>query len=399
MTAFALSFAVVMLFLAALIRAAGASLVRTPRADALHDAAGGDEWAAAVAEMLEDRPGLQPSINVVHSALLLAATVPTVWVLSERSMPGATRLALFVGLGLFILFMGDVVPRSVGRSRARSFAYRWSRLLKTVVRIGAAANDLVEDDEDEQEEDDDESDAQEMELITSVLGFSDTLVREVMVPRTDMQTIAGSLTSDEALDAAIEHGYSRIPVVGQDIDDILGLLFAKDLLKVMDEGMGPQPIQSIMRTMYFVPETKKVPDLLKSMQASGSHMAVVVDEFGGTSGIVTIEDLLEELVGEIVDEFDTEKPLVVSNEDGSLMVDARLAVEELSELVGQELPNEEWDTVGGLILGLAGRVPEEGEAFHVGDIVLTCIQVQGRRVSKVKVQMEGLDTTLAADSA
>ena len=393
MTAVALSFTVVMLFLAALIRAAGASLVRTSRADALHDAAGGDERAAAVAVMLEDRPGLQPAINVVHSALLLAATVPTVWALSERSMPGVTRLALFVGLGLFILFMGDVAPRSVGRSRARNFAYRWSRLLKAVVRIGAAANDLVEDD--------DEADAQEMELITSVLGFSDTLVREVMVPRTDMQTIAGSLTSDEALDAVIEHGYSRIPVVGQDIDDILGLLFAKDLLKIMDEEMGPQPIQSIMRTMYFVPETKKVPDLLKSMQASGSHMAVVVDEFGGTSGIVTIEDLLEELVGEIVDEFDTEKPLVVHNEDSSLMVDARLAVEELSELVGQELPDEEWDTVGGLILGLAGRVPEEGEAFHVGDIMLTCFQVQGRRVSKVKVQMqtEEPDTTLAADPA
>lgn len=398
MSAAALSFAFVMFLLAALIRAAGASLVRTPRADALHDAAGGNKRAATVAELLEDRPGLQPSINVVHSALLLAATVPTVWVASEQPMAGTTRFGIFVGLGLFVLFMGDVVPRSVGRSSASSFAYRWSRLLQAVVRIGGAANDLVDDDDEgDGEDDEDETDAQEMELITSVLDFSDTLVREVMVPRTDMQTIAGSLTSDEALDAVIEHGYSRIPVVGQDIDDILGLLFAKDLLKIMDEETGPQPIQSIMRKMYFVPETKKVPELLKSMQASGSHMAVVVDEFGGTSGIVTIEDLLEELVGEIVDEFDTEEPLVVPDEDGSLMVDARLPVEELSELVNEDLPDEEWDTVGGLMLGLAGRVPEEGEVFHVGDVVLTCIQVQGRRVSKVRVERTGKKLTM--DSA
>jgi len=387
----ALSFAFVMLLLAALIRAAGATLVRTPRADALHDAAGGDSRAALVAELLEDRPGLQPSINVVHSALLLSATVPTVWVLSSREMSPTTRFGLFLGLGLVVLFFGDVAPRSFGRSRSHSFGYRWSLLLSVVVRVGSAANDLVDDDDEDQEEvDDDEADAQEMELITSVLDFSDTLVREVMVPRTDMQTIAGSLTSDEALDAVIEHGYSRIPVVGQDIDDILGLLFAKDLLKIMDEETGPQPIQSIMRTMYFVPETKKVPELLKSMQASGSHMAVVVDEFGGTAGIVTIEDLLEELVGEIVDEFDTEEPLVVPGEDGSLLVDARLAVEELSELVDEELPDEEWDTVGGLMLGLAGRVPEEGEVFHVGDITLTCIQVQGRRISKVRVERSGM---------
>lgn len=390
----ALSFALVMLLLAALIRAAGATLVRTPRADALHDAAGGDSRAALVAELLENRPGLQPSINVVHSALLLSATVPTVWVLSSRDMSPTTRFALFIGLGLVVLFFGDVAPRSFGRSRSHGFGYRWSQLLRVVVRVGSAANDFVEDDEEEDLDDDDAADAQEMELITSVLDFSDTLVREVMVPRTDMQTIAGSLTSDEALDAVIEHGYSRIPVVGQDIDDILGLLFAKDLLKIMDEETGPQPIQSIMRKMYFVPETKKVPELLKSMQASGSHMAVVVDEFGGTAGIVTIEDLLEELVGEIVDEFDTEEPLVVSVEDGSLLVDARLPVEELSELVDEELPDEEWDTVGGLMLGLAGRVPEEGEAFHVGDITLTCVQVQGRRVSKVRVERSG--KTLAA---
>lgn len=393
----AIVFSVSMLLLAALIRAAAASLVRTPRADALHDAANGDVRAARSAELLEDRSGLQPSINVVHSALLIAATVPAAWVASERATSSLARFGLFVSLGLVMLFLGDVVPRSVGRNASSTFAYRWSRLMAVVVRVGSAANDLVEDDDDDDEASDEEelADAQEMELITSVIDFSDTLVREVMVPRTDMQTIQGSLTSDEALDAVIEHGYSRIPVIGNDVDDVLGLLFAKDLLKIMDEEKGPQPIQSIMRQMYFVPETKKVPDLLRSMQASGSHMAVVVDEFGGTSGIVTIEDLLEELVGEIVDEFDDEEPLVVTESDGTLMIDARLAVEELSELVGEDLPDEEWDTVGGLMLGLAGRVPEEGESFYVGDVMLTCVQVQGRRVSKVRVSRSS--EPLAAD--
>jgi CBS domain containing-hemolysin-like protein len=140
-----------------------------------------------------------------------------------------------------------------------------------------------------------------------------------------------------------------------------------------------------MRQAYFVPETKRLSELLRELQADQVHLAVVVDEFGGTAGLVTIEDLLEEIVGEIVDEYDVEEPMVVDEGGGVFLVDARLPADELGVLVGAELPEGDWDTVGGLLLGLAGRVPREGEVFEVGAFTLTAVRVQGRRISQVRV--------------
>ncbi len=182
----------------------------------------------------------------------------------------------------------------------------------------------------------------------------------------------------------IEHGFSRLPVTGDGTDDIVGLAYAKDLLQIMDRGEGPRPVSELMRPVYFVPETKRVADLLEDMQAGKVHMAVVIDEFGGTAGLVTIEDLLEELVGEIVDEYDTEAPLVFEAGEQEYLVDGRLSVEELGQLLGVALPREEWDTVGGLVLGLAGRVPRESEAFEHQGVTLTVLRVQGRRVAQVR---------------
>lgn len=391
MTNLAYLVSVVLLILAAGLRAAGASLVRTNRADALHDAADGVENAAIVANLLEDRAGLQPSLGIVHIALLISATVPAAWAVSVSETGRAARAAALVGVAIIVLFGGDILPRSLGRSRPRRLAYRFAGGLRRAARLGAAANDLVED-ADEDADEDVESETfgrEEKELISSVIEFSDTLVREVMVPRPDMLTISSSLTSEEALDAVIANGYSRIPVSGVGVDDILGTVYAKDLLRLMDEGGGPVAVKDLMRPAYFVPETKKVAFLLRDMQTSQIHMAIVVDEFGGTSGLVTIEDLLEELVGEIADEYDTEEPMVVPDGQGGLLVDARLSVEELSTLVREDLPSDEWDTVGGLVLGLAGRVPREGEAFEFGDIVLRCVRVQGRRIAKVRVNRPG----------
>lgn len=398
MTWLALATAVVLLLLSAVLRSGGASLVRTSRADALHDAADGDERAAIVAELLVDRTGLQPAIGLVHSGLLIVTTLLATWLLSIRIDEGWLLASSLVAAAVLLLFLADVLPRTIGRRRPRTLAYRYARLLRWAASFGAAATDLGED-EDEGDarpgvqfdgHDRDEDDRKEIELISSVLEFSDTLVREVMVPRTDMVTVAASVTSDEALDAVIEHGYSRVPVIGGSSDDILGFVYAKDLLKLMDEGSDAISVQQLMRQAVFVPETKRVSDLLREMQATQHHIAVVTDEYGGTAGIVTIEDLLEELVGEIVDEYDTPEEFVIAGPNGELHVDARLPVEDLSELVGDELPDEEWDTVGGLMLGLAGRVPKEGEAFMIGDLTLTCLAVQGRRVLRVGVHRTGV---------
>jgi CBS domain containing-hemolysin-like protein len=162
------------------------------------------------------------------------------------------------------------------------------------------------------------------------------------------------------------------------------MIYARDLLELFDKESPVRTVGEICREAYFVPETKQIAGLLRDMQENQLHLAIVVDEFGGTAGIVTIEDLVEEIVGEIVDEYDEEEPMVVEV-DGDWIVDARLDVDELAELVGAELPSEEWDTVGGLILDLAGRVPEEGEAFDLDGLVFTATTEQGRRVSKVRV--------------
>ncbi|VAV96401.1 Magnesium and cobalt efflux protein CorC, partial [hydrothermal vent metagenome] len=284
-----------------------------------------------------------------------------------------------------------LLPRTLGRNRPAFLAYRFAWLLKPAIAIGDAASDLVtefDDDQTASEPDDDEDDRKEKELISSVLDFTDTIVREVMTPRPDMISIAGTESTDAALDLVIAEGRSRVPVVGEDIDHIEGVLYARDLLKLMDNEEDARLCSQFMRPAYFVPETKRVSELLRDMQTNQVHLAIVVDEFGGTAGLVTIEDLLEELVGEIVDEYDDEEPMVEILSDDELLVDARLDVDALSELTDTELPAEEFDTVGGLVLDLAGRVPREGEAFTYQGLVLVADQVQGRRVSRVRISKQ-----------
>jgi CBS domain containing-hemolysin-like protein len=387
-TPLAAAVAVALLAVAGALRAAGASLVRTSRADALHDAAEGNGRAALVADLLEDRPRLQPSLTMVHSTMLVGASLAAALGVA-RVAAGWALLWDLVVLGAVLVVVGDVLPRQLGRRRPRRLAYQFAPLLRQAARWGSRAADLTEEEppEGEQEEETDEGsqDRQERELISSVLEFSDAVVREVMTPRTDMVTMPASFTTDQALELVISHGLSRIPVEGDGRDQILGICYAKDLLRLMDAGAAAKSVSEIMRGPYFVPETKRVAGLLREMQANKVHMAVVVDEFGGLAGLVTIEDLLEELVGEIVDEYDQEEPMAVPQRDGTYLVDGRMAVDELAELLEMVLPEDDWDTVGGLLLGLAGRVPREGEEFELPQALFVAERVQGRRVSRVRV--------------
>jgi len=381
----ALAFSGILILVTAVLRAAGASLVRTPRADALHDARSGDQRAGRIAELLSDRAIIQPALGLVNTGLLMLAVVPAVWAFSR--MAEGVRLAIYlVMVGLVVLAFGDILPRTLGRNRPRTMAYRFAWLLAPMISLGHTTADLVADLDDEEEEDEDaEAEAHERELISQVIDFADAIVREVMVPRPDMITCSVETSSEEALDLFLEAGKSRIPVYGDDTDDILGVLYARDLLQLWDDEVGHRPARDLMRDAYFVPETKKVPDLLREMQANQVHMAIAVDEFGGTAGLVTIEDLLEELVGEIADEYDDEEPMIISDADGSYLIDARLDIDDLGELIGSAIPDEEWDTVGGLILGLAGRVPAEGETFEFSRRTLTVERVQGRRVAQIRL--------------
>ena len=215
----------------------------------------------------------------------------------------------------------------------------------------------------------------EREMIHSVFSLGDTIVREVMVPRTEMVWIEADKTVRQALVLFIRSGFSRIPVIGENVDDVLGILYLKDAVRA-----GPDvPVDALMRAATFVPESKPVDDLLREMQAARTHIAIVVDEYGGTAGLVTIEDILEEIVGEITDEYDIERPPIEELGDGSVRISARLSVEDLEELFGVELPDDEVETVAGLLAQALGRVPIPGAEARIDGLLLVAEGTTGRR--------------------
>jgi CBS domain containing-hemolysin-like protein len=211
-----------------------------------------------------------------------------------------------------------------------------------------------------------------------------------MTPRPDMVTVEADATVRGALETALGAGYSRIPVEGEaGIDDIIGIAYTKDLVRDERAGKVNQAVRDSMRPPKFVPESKEVSDLLREMQEEKFHMAIVVDEYGGTAGLITLEDLLEELVGDIVDEFDVEEPTVERLDDGSVLVSALYSVDDADELLGAELPHGPWDTVGGLMLDLAGRVPSPGDSVEVDGFRFTAVDVRGRRIGRVRIEPTG----------
>ena len=232
-----------------------------------------------------------------------------------------------------------------------------------------------------------EIEEEEKELIHSIFEFGDTVVREVMTPEPDIVALDISSSLDEVLDMVVRHGFSRIPVYRERRDEIVGIVYAKDVLREIHAlGDRARGLEELIRKPHFVPESKKVADLLRDMQSEKFHVAVVVDEYGGVAGLVTLEDLLEEIVGEIVDEYDREEPQVEPAGDGRYRVNARLPVDELNELLDTELPYEEWDTVGGLMMGILGRLPIQGEQVEFQELRFTAERVQGRRISKVLIE-------------
>ncbi|WBB76955.1 hemolysin family protein [Micromonospora sp. WMMD1128] len=221
----------------------------------------------------------------------------------------------------------------------------------------------------------------ERQMIHSVFALGDTIAREVMVPRTEMVWIEERKTLAQALALFLRSGFSRIPVIGENVDDVLGVLYLKDLIRRTqgDREAREMPVAELMRQATFVPESKPVDDLLSEMQAARNHLVIVVDEYGGTGGLVTIEDILEEIVGEITDEYDVERPPVEHLPDGAVRVTARLPVENLGELFDTELPTDEVETVGGLLAQALGRVPIPGAEAEVAGLRLIAEGTTGRR--------------------
>jgi CBS domain containing-hemolysin-like protein len=269
-----------------------------------------------------------------------------------------------------------------GSNRRSGFIERISRLVTGSKRTTEQEiNDFIDASEEGGLVNEDES-----EMIRSIFSLGTTIVREVMITRSEMVCVTVDATLRELLDTIIACGHSRIPVYEDSIDNIIGLLYAKDLLKVWGTDVNHLSVREIMRPPYFIPESKNLEQLLQEFKRKRVHLAIVIDEYGGTSGLITIEDLLEEIVGDIQDEHDREESLLTVNPDGSITADGRLPVEELEEHFAIQIERDKFDSVGGLVFHLTGKIPAIGDIIEGAGICLKILDADLRRVKKVAIR-------------
>ncbi len=230
-------------------------------------------------------------------------------------------------------------------------------------------------------------DQEEKELIHSIFEFGDTIVREVMVPRPDIIAIEDDRSLRDVQALVLTHGTSRIPVydADEDLDQVIGIIFAKDVLKALHQGKQDLPLSELVRDARYVPESKKVGILLREMQQGKFHLALVTDEYGSVTGLVSLEDLLEELVGEITDEYDLEELEIEPVSAGVYRVNGKASIDDVNDVLEAELPDEEWDTIAGLVLDLFGRIPDEGEEVTFEGLTFRAEEIQGRRIASVMI--------------
>ncbi len=322
-----------------------------------------------------------PSMLMILGVLLLAAVLVfwLEWVveaaISRHPEAWAMRLAPSVRLITAILSPLLLLPLVFSRKKGEAqepVATVTEEELKSMVDAGHEGGVLEGD---------------ERQMIYSIFELGDTLVREIMLPRIYITALDVSTPLQEAVDELIKSGHSRVPVYEESVDNVLGLLYAKDLLKIWRKGDKIESLRSLLRPATFVPEAKKVDELLEEMQSGHVHMAMVVDEYGGIAGLVTLEDIFEEIVGEIQDEYDqSEEAPFVQAGDGEYVFQGRVDLRDFNEVMGSQLPTEETETLGGFIYEQVGRVPTSGESLQVGDIHLTIEQVTGRRIRKVRAR-------------
>ncbi|HYA40101.1 MAG TPA: hemolysin family protein [Syntrophobacteraceae bacterium] len=224
----------------------------------------------------------------------------------------------------------------------------------------------------------------EGEMIQGIFSFRDTIAREIMIPRTDTVYAEAQTKLSEMIRIILESGHSRIPIYQDNIDNIVGTLHAKDLLRFW--GTSDMAVRDTMRPPYFIPETKKISEVLNDLRDNKSHMAIVIDEYGGTAGILTLEDIIEEIIGEIMDEYDSEQQLIVEHDDGSISVNARLDVDKLEDFLQVELPEGDFESVGGFIISLIGKVPEVNETVIYDGLEIVIEAATSRKIDRARIR-------------
>ncbi len=401
MTGWLLAAALALTLLVGWCASAEAALARISRAGAKELGRGAGEGSTPLQVVLADVQRYLSVLVLVRIAAGLSATMLVVAVLLHWLGHGWRAFVVTAAVMTVVIYVAaGIVPRSLGQRSAVRVATAAASVLAPLMRLlgplprlllspGSAASrggppgseedlrglvDLLEQRQVIQPD--------ERAMIHSVFELGDTIVREVMVPRTDMVFVERGKTLRQALSLALRSGFSRIPVIGENEDDIVGTAYLKDIVTRSyehREGESVEKVDSIMRPATFVPESKPIDALLREMQARQIHLAIVIDEYGGTAGLVTIEDILEEIVGEIADEYDKEQPPVEWLGEGRARVTARLPVEELAEVFGVRIEAEDVETVGGLLAQRLGRVPIAGSVATVAGLRLTAESLAGRR--------------------
>ena len=376
----------------------------------------GSGRARTVDELLDRSHNLQATMIFLDTAAVALASALVTSVALSHFPPWGVVLTVFLAV-VIMLVLGRAVPRSLALRLPDEAALACARIARIAVivlapitgiingiatliisllRIPASSQSTAMATEEEliqlvrDEAGDNRIEKGEVDLVNSIFRFTDTTVRDVMAPRVDMVGVPRQATVRAAVDVALEAGHSRLPVYDGSLDRIVGVVYAKDLLQFVGRANANASIVAVMRPPLFVPEGKGVPELLRELQARRVHIAIVIDEYGGTAGLVTIEDILEEIVGEIQDEYDTEPPLVETLPDGAYIVNARMEVGDFEQLMDVHWAEDEQERepLAGLIFDRIGRIPDVGDEFWIEGIKFTVLEIENQRLTKVKVERE-----------
>lgn len=405
-----------LIFLSAIFSSAETAFLSTNKIRMRNLQEDGEKKADLVLTMLENQSKLISTLlvgnNIVNIGSSALATKMATAAFGDVGVGIATGVMTFL-----VLVFGEVVPKNVAAAHAETWAMfiapfirLLSFVLTPVVFLLTKLSDFVvrfskKDDEEDPTITEDEFkilvnvgqeegvfDESESEMINSIFEFDETVVKTIMVPRIDIVAVDVEDPINEALRLIVDGGHSRIPAYEESIDNIVGILYAKDIFEYLDENFDELKVKELIRPAYYIPETKKVSDLLNELRSKKVHMAIILDEYGGTNGLVTIEDLIEEIIGDIQDEYDVEEDLIVMHSESQLVADARAPIGDVEEAFDVELDEEiledsEADTIGGLAFEHLGGIPIKGDEVTVGRFLIRIVEVSGRRISKVEITL------------
>ena len=376
----------------------------------------GEKKAGLVLDLLENQNRLISTLLVGNNIVNISSSALATKMATDYFGDAGVGIATGI-MTLLVLVFGEVVPKNLAAAHAEGWAmfvapfiklisviltplvFLLTKLSDTVVRFSKKNEEedpTITEDEFKilvnvgQEEG--VFDESETEMINSIMEFDETYVKAIMVPRIDIVAVDVDDSINDALRLIIDGGHSRIPAYEESIDNIVGILYAKDIFEHLNANFDELKVKELIRDAYYIPETKKVSDLLNELRLKKVHMAIILDEYGGTNGLVTIEDLIEEIIGDIQDEYDAEEDLIVMHSDNQLVADARAPIGDVEEAFDMELDEEiledsEADTIGGLAFEHLGGIPEVNDEVTVGRFLIRIVNVSGRRITKVEVTL------------